>query len=228
MGHSKLQVRIFVFSDHAMFRHGLTCLLNAEPGFSVVASTGDRDTAMNLVVELKPDLLLCDVTGSKLHLADAGLQVLRYLSSKEQEVRVILLTASNDEGQIVDVLKLGVRGVVQKEASSTLLFKCIRSVMDGGYWISRKTTCELVKSLESLNAMLEQMPKLMGCNLSWREMQVIKEVISGSTNKDIAKKLSISEQAVKYRLTKIFGKTGASGRMNLARFAIRNQLIREA
>jgi two-component system, NarL family, nitrate/nitrite response regulator NarL len=221
------QIRILIVSRHAILCDGLKRLLDVEGDFNVVACTGVRNHAIDLVVELKPDILLYDVTGSDLPLADSDTQLLRQIARKKQDVRSILLTTSDDEAQIVSLLRLGVRGIVQKEAGQLLLAKCIRAVMMGGYWISRSATCELVKSLECLNAMLEQKSKLLECRLSGREMQVIGEVISGSSNKDIAKKLSISEQAVKYHLTKIYNKTGSSTRMKLARFAIRHQLVRE-
>jgi two-component system, NarL family, nitrate/nitrite response regulator NarL len=222
------QIRILILSNHAMFREGLKRLLDAEPDFSVVGSTSDGEEAVALVFGLKPDILLFDVSSTQPHPEDSGFQILRHLALKERNARPILLTASSDEGQIVEALKFGVRGVLRKEANAPLLFKCIRSVMEGGYWISRNTICELVKSFESLTAMLEHRSKLLDGRLSRRELQVIKEIVSGSSNRDIARRLSISEQTVKYHLTNIFGKTGMSSRMELARFVIRHQLVREA
>lgn len=221
------QIRILILSNHEIFRYGLRRLLEAEPGFSVVADTNNGDQAMNFVLELKPDILLLDVSSLQPPAKISGLEALRSIASKGHNTRPILLHASNDEGQIVEALKLGVRGVVRKETGSALLFKCIRSVMEGGYWISRSTTCELVRSLESLNDKLEHRAKLQDWRLSGRELQVIREILSGSSNKDIARKLSISEQAVKYHLTNIYGKTGMPGRMELARFVIRHKLVQE-
>jgi len=222
------RISVLILSHHAMFRDGLKLLLETEAGFSVVGATGDEELAVKFAVELKPDILLFDVNSLPLHSANSDSQVLRQIAFNAGNVRTILLTASDDEAPIVEALKFGVRGVVHKEASVPLLFKCIRSVKEGGYWIGHNTTCELIKSLESLNSKLEQWPKLLNCRLSERELQVIKEVVLGSANKDIAQTLSISEQAVKYHLTNIFSKIGISGRMELARFAIRHQLVREA
>jgi two-component system, NarL family, nitrate/nitrite response regulator NarL len=222
------RIRILVFSNHAMFRNGLKLILEAETGFSVVGVTGGSDHAVKLAVELEPDIVLFDVNHRQLHSTDADLQVLRQLASKAGKARTILLCAFDEASPVVESLKFGVRGVVRREASVPLLFKCIRSVMDGVYWISHDTTCELIKSLESLNSRLENWSKLLNCRLSERELQVIKEIISGSSNKDIARELSISEQAVKYHLTNIFSKTGICGRMELARFAIRHQLVQGA
>jgi two-component system, NarL family, nitrate/nitrite response regulator NarL len=217
-----------ILSRHAMFRDGLKFLLNAEAGFSVIGATGDEDLAVEFAVELKPDILLFDANSLPLHSANSDSQGLRRIALKAGSVRTILLTTSDDEAPIIETLIFGVRGVIRKEAGVQLLFKCIRSVNEGEYWISHNMTCELVKSLESLNSKLEQRSKLLNCRLSERELQVIKEVVLGSANKDIAQALSISEQAVKYHFTNIFNKTGISGRLELARFAIRHQLVREA
>ena len=222
------RICVLILSRHAMFRDGLKLLLEAEAGFSVAGATGDEDLAMKLAVELKPDVLLFDVNSLPPHSANSDSQVLRQIAFKAGNVRTILLTASDDEAPIIEALKFGVRGVVRKEADVLLLFKCIRSVKEGAYWISHSTTCELVKSLEFLNSRLEQWSKILNCRLSERELQVIKEVVLGGANKDIAQTLSISEQAVKYHLTNIYSKTGIPGRMQLARFAIRHQLVREA
>ena len=228
MNTPEMPIRVLVFSKHAMFRNGLKLLLDSEAGFSAVAVADDAEQAVKLAVELEPDILLFDVSYRQFQPTDTDLQLFRQLASKAGKVKIILLSTSDGDAPVVELLKYGVRGVVRKEASVPLLFKCIRSVMSGGYWISHDTTCELIKSLESLNLKLEHWSKLLNCRLSERELQVIKEIISGSSNKDIARELSISEQAVKYHLTNIFSKTGISGRMELARFAIRNQLVREA
>jgi DNA-binding NarL/FixJ family response regulator len=221
------QIRILIFSRHVMFREGLKRMLEEERDFSVMAMTDDEEQAVNLVVDLEPDILLIDGSCLKSRSAGSGLNVLNRLASKKLTVRSILLNTS-DDGQIIETLKYGVRGEIRKEAAASLLFKCIRSVMEGGYWIGHDTTCELIKSLEFLNTKLENWSKFMDCRLSGRELQVVKEIASGGSNKDIAQKLLISEQAVKYHLTNIFNKTGLSSRMELARFVIRHQLIREA
>jgi two-component system, NarL family, nitrate/nitrite response regulator NarL len=224
----KQRIRIFIFSRHAMFCSGLKLLLDAETGFSVVGTTGDADQAVELVVDLEPDIVLFDISYRQLHSADSDLLILRQLALKAGKVRTILLSASDGQEPIVESLRFGVRGMVRREANVAMLLKCIRSVMDGGYWIGHDATCELIKGLELLNSKLEHWSRILNCRLSERELQVIKEIISGSSNKDIAQELRISEQAVKYHLTNIFSKTGISGRMELARFAIRNQLVREA
>jgi two-component system, NarL family, nitrate/nitrite response regulator NarL len=222
------QISVLIFSKHAMFRDGLKLVLDDESGFNVVGSTGDRDQAVHLVVQLRPDLLLFEMNTLHLYPAGSDLEFLRQLMSKGNNLKSVLLTTSNEEKQIVEALKLGVRGVIRKEAGTSLLFKCMYSVLDGRYWIGRGTICELIKSFESLNAMLEHRSNFLNGQLSGRELQVIKEIVSGSSNRDIAQSLSISEQGVKYHLTKIFSKTGMSSRMELARFVIRHQLVREA
>jgi DNA-binding NarL/FixJ family response regulator len=220
-------IRILIVSSHTMFRDGLKQILNAEPGFNVIADAGNKDQSEKLLDEQTPDVLLLDLNDSPPH-ACPNLQILECLGEKKWKILPILLIPSYDEEQIVEALKMGVRGIFRKQLGTSLLFKCIRSVMRGEYWMGHDVTCGLINSLKSLHKDKERGQEILGCGLSARELQVIQEIAFGSSNKDIAQTLSISEQAVKYRLSNIFRKTGISDRMELARFVIRHQLVREA
>jgi DNA-binding NarL/FixJ family response regulator len=222
------KIQILVADNHAMFREGLRRLLEGEPDLHVVADTGDGDQVKDLAVDLKPDIVLLDVNNLRSRSGRSGMQILRGLTSATPNLRTILLTAAVDKCQMVETLKLGVCGVMRKKSGAALLFKCIRSVMAGGYWISRDATSELVRSFTSLNTRLEHGSKLLDCRFSRREFQVLRAIVDGYSNKDIANEMSVSEQAVKYHLTNIFRKAGVSGRMELARFTIDHRLVRES
>jgi DNA-binding NarL/FixJ family response regulator len=150
---------------------------------------------------------------------------LRNLSAALPNLNIVLLTSAVDASRIVEALKFGVRGAVPKEADTTLLLKCIRKVMAGSYWISRDVTNELAKGFTSLSAAKGNQSKPINHRFSERERQVLESVLFGYSNKEIAKELCVSEQAVKYHLTNMFRKTGVSGRMQLARFTIDRQLL---
>jgi DNA-binding NarL/FixJ family response regulator len=152
---------------------------------------------VKLVLDLKPDILLVDLNGLQPHSGGSRMQVLCELASKARNLRtILLLTAAIDKKQVVEALKLGARGVVRKEASTALLLKCISAVMVGGYWISRDAIAELVINLEFRNTLLEHRSKVLDCRLSRRELQAVRAIASGGSNKDIAQELIISEQAV--------------------------------
>ena len=213
-------IRIIVADDHRILRDGLCKLLALEPDFRVVGETGDGDTALRLAQELHADILLLDLA-----MSPDGLQVLRNLANQPaSSTRGILLTAAIENSQIVEALRLGARGVVLKEAATAVLFKCIRSVMAGQYWIGNEAVADLVKLVREITA---PVPKRT-CprnGLTPRELQVISTIVAGYSNREIAQKFSISEDTVKHHLTNIFDKLGVSSRLELATYAISHRLV---
>jgi len=213
-------IRIIVADDHRIFRDGLCKLLAMEADFRVEAETGDGDRAVDLVQERCPDILLLDLA-----MHPDGLEVLRKLANQSaSSTRSILLTAAIENQQVVEALRLGVRGVVLKEAATAVLLKCIRAVMAGQYWIGNEAVANLVKLVREITA---RAPKR-NCprnELTPRELQVISTIVAGYSNKEIAQKFSISEDTVKHHLTNIFDKLGTSSRLELATYAISHRLV---
>src|SRR6202044_4015565 len=125
------QVRLVIADDHPIFRHGLRRLLEAEADLKVIGEASDGAEAVKLAKQLKPDILLLDLSMRK----HPGLEALRDLSmpANQTPVRVILLTAAAEKSQIVEALQLGARGVVLKDSATQLLLKAIQTVMSGEY-----------------------------------------------------------------------------------------------
>ncbi len=213
-------IRIMIADDHPLFRDGLRKLLESEPGFEVVGEASNGNEAVKLAQEITPDILLLDIAMPEI----SGMEALRLLATAALPVRTILLTAAIEKRQIVEALQIGARGVVLKESATQLLFKGIRSVMAGQYWVGRENVSDLVKYLQDL------MPppgsgRKKNFGLTPRELEVVSAIVAGYTNKDIAEKFSISEQTVKHHLTNIFDKLGVYNRLELAIFAIDNRLV---
>jgi DNA-binding NarL/FixJ family response regulator len=124
-------IRILIADSQPLFRTGLRRALEAEPDLGVVGETGDGDEAVELARSLEPDLLLLDPEMPRTD----GLEALERLNGLDTTLSTILLTASLDHGRLVEAVRLGVRGVVSKDASSELLLKAIRSVLAGQYWL---------------------------------------------------------------------------------------------
>jgi len=215
-----LPIRIILVDDHSMFRSGLSALFQEQPDMQLIGQAGDGETAVKLTTELKPDLLLLDVALPHM----SGMEVLRVLADSHAEVKSILLTAAIDRQQMIEAIQLGARGVVMKGASVDLLFKAIRAVMAGEYWIDRGRVTDLAHAL--YNTMREQSPSPAknGFGMTPRERQIVAAVLSGYTNRDIAEKLSISDQTVKNHLTAIYDKVGVSSRLELALCATKYRL----
>jgi two-component system nitrate/nitrite response regulator NarL len=216
-------VRILIADDHPIFRDGLRKLLEGEGDFQVIGEASDGGEAIEMVHQLKPDVLLLDLAMPRV----PGLEALRQLGSTTETIKVILLTAAIERDQIVDALHHGVRGVVLKESATELLLKSIRCVMDGQYWVGRESVSDLVRIIRDLTAIPEQGSRKRSYNLTPRELDIISAIVDGYTNKDIADKFKIAEQTVKHHLGNIFDKLGVSNRLELALFAVNHHLVEE-
>jgi two-component system nitrate/nitrite response regulator NarL len=214
------QIRILIADGQSIFREGVRKLLESEGGFQVIGEATTGDEALELVNDLRPDLLLLDFSMSR----RTDLEILRRILKISPSLRTILLTVSIDKSEMLQALRFGARGVVPKQSESGTLFKSIRAVMAGEFWVSRNAIAALVEILrgprKSANTGSDT------CGLTRRELDVIAAVVEGQVNKDIAHNFHLSEHTVKHHLTRIFEKLGVSNRVELAMYAVHHDLIR--
>lgn len=212
-------IRLVIADDHPIFREGLRRLLDAEPGFKVVGQAADGADALRCTRDLRPEILLLDLAMPKV----GGLEVLRKLSEERVDVKVILLTAQINAGETVEALQHGARGVVLKESATQVLYKCVRAVMSGEYWVGHERVADIVHLLtEHRRRALAPPPALL---LTARELQIVAAIVEGTSNKDISRQLGVSEQTVKNHLSHIFDKVGVSNRLELALYALHHNLV---
>jgi two-component system nitrate/nitrite response regulator NarL len=200
---AKSSIRILIADDHGIFRDGLRRLLLTQKDFEVVAEAADGREAVSLTREHKPGILLLDLAMPGV----PGLEVLRELAHDGLPVHIIVLTATIHPVEAAHALRLGARGVVLKASPPELLLKSIRSVYAGELWVADE--------ILGGQARYGQWPKNKS-ELTPREVEIISEIKAGSTNRQIALKLSISEETVKRHLSNIFEKLGVSSRLELA------------
>ena len=212
-------IRIIIADEHCIFRHGLRRLLETRPGLKIVGETGSAEEAASLVRDLQPDILL-------LGLGPAGpfpLETLERMAAQGAVVRTILLTGSVDTPDVMSAaIQLGAAGVVPKDSATETLFESIDSVMGGDYWLGRERVLNVVEGVRRFDSARR---RLKAFGLTRRELDILRSVVSGFTNKAIAGRLSISENTVKRHLTHIFNKVGASNRLELALFATHHRLV---
>jgi len=213
-------VRILIADDHPIFRDGLKRLLESERDFKVVGEACDGVEAVNMVRQLKPEILLLDLGMPR----RPGLEALREMSTDATSVRVILLTAAAEKDQIVEALQLGARGVVLKDSATQILLKSIRAVMNGEYWVGRESVSNLVQYLRVLVGSSSSTARQRRYGLTPRELEIVSAVVAGYANKEIAEHFKISEDTVKHHLSNIFDKVGVSTRLELALFAVNQAL----
>ena len=214
-----MSIRIVIADDHPIFRQGLIKLLETKPDLEVIGAAADGDEAMSLVAERKPELLLLDLAMPKM----AGLVALRELRDRSAQVKIIMVTAAIDRTEIITALQLGAHGIVLKETASEVLFKAIRAVLSGQYWVGRNRVTDLTATLRELQAASPPASRK-NFGLTARELEIVGVILGGFSNIDIANRFAISEKTVKHHLTNIFDKLGVSNRLELALFALHHQL----
>jgi DNA-binding NarL/FixJ family response regulator len=212
-------ISIVIADDHPILRDGLRKLLEAERDFVVIGEASSGEEAMEGARRLSPDLLLLDLMMP----GPPCLDVIRTLTRDAPGTRTLVLTANIQSGDLVQALQFGARGVVMKEAATQTLLQAIRVVVAGQYWIAPEGVGDLVQSLRTRNKPAAGRP----FGLTAREMEIVKSVTRGWTNREIAQHLSLSEETVKHHLTKIFSKLNVSNRLELSLFALGQQLVEQ-
>jgi two-component system, NarL family, nitrate/nitrite response regulator NarL len=213
--------RVMIADGHELSRAALRKLIERESNMEVVGEAVDGREVLTQVEKLQPDVLLLDLSMPQL----SGWNVLRRLAKSTIDVRVILLPATIEGDQAVEALRLGARGLLPKSTASQLLYKSIRTVMAGDYWVDHGTVRELVNIYRTSAESASKAAQIAKYNLTRRELEILSSVVDGCTNKDIATQFKISEQTVKHHLTSIFEKVGVSNRLELALFAMNQNLV---
>jgi DNA-binding NarL/FixJ family response regulator len=227
---TKSKIRIVVADDHPIFRDGLCRLLALEEDFEVVAQAQDGRQVLDVLQQFEPDILLLDLKMPGLD----GLATLQRLQIAKNKTRVIVLTASDDKNEFVQAMKLGTSGIVLKQTATELLIKSIRKVHAGEIWLDSHTTAAVIRQFvandEAQQPAMQSLPPAPPTRererspLSQREREIVALVAQGFKNKEMAEKMFISEQTVKNHLHNIFDKLGVSDRLELALYAIHNNL----
>ena len=203
-------VRILIVDDHALFRESVARLLNAEPGFEVVADCGSSAEAVRVLKSREVDLILLDL--------DLGLErggdLLEKLRTESFEGKVLLVTAGVNQSEVPALIRKGISGVFMKHGSPALLIQAIREAMQGRAIFEQDVLQRALEAAEQSGA------RQAGARLTERERHVLSFILDGLANKQIADRLQISESAVKACLQQLFTKTGVRTRSQLVRIAL--------
>lgn len=206
-----MSIRLVLADDHPLILNALENLFRLEPDFAIVARCQDGQETLQAVLRSQPDILVLDIRMPRVD----GLMVLRELQTRRLPTRVVLLTAALEDEEVLEAIRLGVRGVVLKEMAPQLLIQCIRQVHAGEQWLERHT---MNRALDTLLRRETRRSELQG-KLTPRELDIVRMIVSGLRNKEIAKKLWISEGTVKIHLHNIYEKLEITSRLELFRYA---------
>ena len=220
MAKPKPTIRIVIADDHPIFRDGLRKLLDTEEDMQIVGEVSNGNECTVMIGKLKPDILLLDLRMPE----KDGLTLLEEMNFDSLPTRVIVLTATEDDRDVVRAMRLGARGVVLKQSATDLLIKSIHKVYGGEIWLDKRMTAEVMKAFAKS---AEGGPRRDKPLLSDREKEIVQLVAQGFRNREIGEKLFISEQTVKNHLHNIFDKLGVSDRLELALYAIHHRIAEQ-
>jgi two-component system, NarL family, nitrate/nitrite response regulator NarL len=200
-------IRLVITDDHPVVLKGLQALFATEPGLAVAAACPSGEQTLQAVRQHGPDVLVLD-----LHMRGLdGLAVLRALNEEGICPRVVLLTADIDDEQTLEAVRLGAAGIILKEMASHLLIECIRKVHAGERWVERKSVGRALDTLLRREAGLRDLTRA----LTNRELDIVRMIVLGLRNAEIADKLCVSEGTVKSHLHHVYEKLGVKSRMAL-------------
>ena len=211
-----MAVKIMIADDHSMIREGLKNLLELDGDIQVISEAVDGEDCLDKLQVVKPDVLLLDINMPKKN----GLEVLKSLKSKRSKLKVLVLTVHNEIEYLMKAVDIGVNGYVLKDSESAELKKAIFTVAEGETYIQPSLIPALNAKMIETNKDAEKIK-----SLTKRELDVLKLLAVGMFNKEVGKRLEISERTVKNHVSNIFKKLGVTDRTQAAVFTIRNNLV---
>lgn len=216
MSKVKDKIEIIIADDHMMIREGLKQLLELDGTMKVIAEANDGEECLNLLnKKIHPDILLLDINMPKKN----GIEVLEYIKQNKIPVKVLILTVHNEVEYLLKAVDIGIDGYLLKDSSYDELKEAIDVVISGNTYIQPSLLPALNESMEDYALDKERIEWL-----TKRELDVLRLISKGCSNKKISDELTISERTVKNHISHIFRKIDVEDRTQAAVFAIRNKI----
>ena len=212
-------INIVIADDHEIVRSGFAMILNSQNDMQVVGNAADGREAYSLVSRLRPDILLLDISMPP---GESGLIACEKISRDYPETRTIVLTMFEETDYLFYVLRGGACGYVLKNASTDELINAIRTVSNGGIYIQERMAKQLNDKLANRPDSLEPDPYQ---TLSNRELEVLRHLAEGYTNREIAEKIFVSVKTVETHRSKVYAKLGFQSRADLVHYAIKHHSL---
>jgi DNA-binding NarL/FixJ family response regulator len=214
-------IRVLIADDQAVFRRGLDAVLGAEEGIQVVSEAADGEAAVARAAEVAPDVVLMDIRMPRLN----GIEATRRIRELLPSTRILMLTVSDEEDDLYEAIRAGANGYLLKDISAEEVADAIHAVVRGHSLISPSMASKLLSEFRSLADKAAEKDQLPAPILTPRELEVLKLVARGMSNREVAQQLYISENTVKNHMRNILEKLHLHSRMEAVMYAIRMRLL---
>jgi DNA-binding NarL/FixJ family response regulator len=214
-------IRVLIADDQALFRRGLYVVLGTEDGIEVVAEAENGEEAVEKARELAPDVVLMDVRMPRVN----GIEAARQIRGDVPTTKILMLTVSDEEDDLYEAIKAGANGYLLKEISVEEVAEAIRAVTQGQSLISPSMASKLLNEFNALVKRAEEKQQFPAPALTAREVEVLRLVAKGMSNREIAEELYISENTVKNHVRNILEKLHLHNRMEAVIYAVRERLL---
>ncbi len=203
-------IKILIVDDQSLFREALKTLLNASIEFEIVGDASNGEEALRMVLQHSPDVVLMDL---RMPIMD-GVEATRRILQMNKPTKVIVLTTFDDDENVFEALRAGAVGYLLKDVSSEKLYEAIKAANQGEYFLLPSITAKVVSEFSRISKpAAKHQDAFLPDPLSPREIEIIRLVATGASNKEIAEKLVISEGTVKNHLSSILSKLSVRDRM---------------
>lgn len=214
-------IRVMICDDHALFRRGLVMVLGSEDGIEVVGEAEDGEAAIRQAEELLPDVILMDIRMPRVD----GIEATRAIVEALPATRVLMLTVSDEEDDLYAAIKAGAAGYLLKEISIDEIAGAINAAVRGQSLISPSMASKLLHEFATMAKRADERPSVPTPRLTDRELEVLRLVAQGMSNREIAVALFISENTVKNHVRNILEKLHLHSRMEAVVYAVREKLL---
>lgn len=209
------KLRVVIVDDHTLFRDGLATVLETQPDMEVVGQGGNAEEAVRLAQELLPDVILLDID-----MPGGGLEAAQKIALETPVVKILILTASEDDDHLLTALKIGARAYILKGVAARELQRILRSVAAGESYVPPALAAGLLLEMHE-PAQLSNKAGDPWSELTAREREILENLAAGMSNKEIGQKLFLSEKTVKHYMTNILQKLQVRNRVEAALLAQR-------
>ena len=201
------KIQILLIDDHPLFREGVAHTLGAEPGFEVVGQGESLEQALRLAGDLMPDVILLDI-----NIPGGGIQAAQAIASTYPATTIVMLTASTEDDDLVAALKAGARAYVLKGVAARDLVRIVRSAHAGEGYVTPALAASLLSEMAEGGPPRQRETDLLSA-LTEREHQILEQVATGLSNREVGERLHLSEKTIKHYMTNILQKLQVRNRM---------------